>query len=100
FPHYYAIGRGLSKITATQFAEFCRRIGAPAVAAPTAVRKLFSDTRIDSVFEVQECAFDAAKLRARVERDLADAGVEVRRETEALRVSSSSHGANVVLSGS
>jgi glycine/D-amino acid oxidase-like deaminating enzyme len=87
FPHYYAIGRGLSKITAAQFAEFCRRIGAPAVAAPSAVRKLFSDTRIDSVFEVQECAFDAARLRARVERDLAIAGVDVRCETEALRLS-------------
>jgi glycine/D-amino acid oxidase-like deaminating enzyme len=95
FPHYYAIGRGMSKITAAQFAEFCRRIGAPAVAAPTHVRKLFSDTRIDSVFEVQECAFDAAKLRTRVERDLARAGVEVRSETEALRITDGC----VILSG-
>lgn len=99
FPHYYAIGRGMSKITAAQFAEFCRRIGAPAVAAPTAVRKLFSDTRIDSVFEVQECAFDAAKLRVRVERDLADAGVEVLCETEALRVRATNAGGSVLLSG-
>ena len=29
FPHYYAVARGTSKVTATQFAEFCRRIGAP-----------------------------------------------------------------------
>src|SRR5438128_7348182 len=29
FTHYYAIARGTSKVTATQFAEFCRRIGAP-----------------------------------------------------------------------
>lgn len=99
FSHYYAIGRAMSKITAAQFAEFCRRIGAPAAPAPPPVRKLFSDTRIDSVFEVQECAFDAAKLRTRIERDLANAGVEVRRETEALRVSASNAGASVVLSG-
>jgi len=99
FPQYYAIGRGMSKITAAQFAEFCRRIGAPAVAAPTAVRKLFSDTRIDSVFEVKECAFDGAKLRARVERDLADAGVEVRSKTEAVRVRAANAGASVVLRG-
>src|SRR4051812_47042389 len=34
FAHYYAIGRNLSKTTASQFAEFCRRIGAPLEAAP------------------------------------------------------------------
>src|SRR3954471_22217084 len=34
FPHYYAVARGMSKITAVQFAEFCRRIGAPLAKAP------------------------------------------------------------------
>src|SRR3954466_8725597 len=53
FPHYYAIGRAMSKVTAAQFAEFCRRIGAPLSPAPAPVRKLFDVTRIDSVFEVQ-----------------------------------------------
>src|SRR3954447_20816416 len=41
FPHYYAIGRRMSKITATQFAEFCRRIGAPLSPAPAHAKKLF-----------------------------------------------------------
>ncbi|HEY9225786.1 MAG TPA: FAD-dependent oxidoreductase [Gemmatimonadaceae bacterium] len=95
FPHYYAVGRGMSKITAAQFAQFCQRIGAPVLPAPTSVRKLFDKERIDSVFEVQECAFDAAKLRARVQQNLSDARVEVAFETEALRVEDAGPGARV-----
>lgn len=86
FPHYYAVARGMSKITAAQFVEFCRRIGAPLIAAPAAVRRLFDAGRIDAVFEAQECAFDAAKLRDRVSRDLVAAGVTVRLSTEATRI--------------
>lgn len=86
FAHYYAIGRGMSKITATQFATFCQRIGAPLAPAPEAVTRLFNRARIDSVFAVEECAFDAAKLRARLAGELERAGVVVRLETQALAV--------------
>jgi glycine/D-amino acid oxidase-like deaminating enzyme len=96
FPHYYAIGRRMSKITAGQFGEFCRRIGAPLSAAPADVKKLFDADRIDSVFEVQECAFDAVKLRARMVSDLAEAGVDVMMNTAATRVSSRDDGGAVV----
>ena len=65
--HYYAVGCSMSKVTAAQFAEFCRRIGAPLQPAPAGVKKLFDGSRIDAVFEVQECAFDAIKLRDRME---------------------------------
>src|SRR5438874_12025047 len=41
FPHYYAVARGMSKITSAQFLEFCRRIGAPLNRAPAHVVKLF-----------------------------------------------------------
>ena len=101
FPHYYAVGRGVSKITAAQFAEFCRRIEAPVAPAPPAVARLFDATRIEAVFEVQECAFDAAKLRARVTRELAAAGVEVALRTEATRLEASAGGAGarVMLDG-
>jgi glycine/D-amino acid oxidase-like deaminating enzyme len=98
FPHFYAVARGMSKITAGQFTEFCRRIGAPLIPAPAAVTKLFDSSRIDSVFEVQECAFDAAALRARMTRDLEAAGVEVMLDTEAERITGSGvHGATVQL---
>jgi glycine/D-amino acid oxidase-like deaminating enzyme len=77
FDHYYAIARGESKTTAAQFAQFCRRVGAPIEPAPDAVRKLFDASRIEDVFLVRECAFDAVKLRERMSRDLTNAGVEV-----------------------
>jgi glycine/D-amino acid oxidase-like deaminating enzyme len=86
FTHYYAIARG-SKVTASQFAEFCRRIGAPLSAAPAKVARLFASARIESVFEVRECAFDAVKLRDRMTRELEQAGVEVMLKTEAVRIS-------------
>lgn len=86
FPHYYAVGRAMSKITAAQFVEFCRRIGAPLSEAPKRVVQLFDASRIDAVFEAQECAFDAVKLRATLVRQLEAAGVDVALETEARRV--------------
>ena len=66
FLHYYAIARETSKVTASQFTEFCRRIGAPVTLTPPEVVKLFDASRIEAVFEVEECAFDASKLRARM----------------------------------
>ncbi len=86
FPHYYAIGRGASKVTASQFAQFCARIGAPLTSAPDAVRALFDIHRIEAVYEAQECAFDAVRLRDRVTADLEAAGVAVLTSTEAERV--------------
>jgi glycine/D-amino acid oxidase-like deaminating enzyme len=101
FPHYYAIGRGMSKITSAQFAEFCRRIEAPVAAAPPAVARLFDGARIDAVFEVEECGFDAAKLRTRMSRELVAVGIEVALETEAIRLEASAGGAaaRVLLQG-
>ena len=87
FRHYYAIARGTSKVTAAQFAEFCRRIGAPATPAPSDIVKLFDASRVEAVFEVEECAFDASRLRDRVTRELDTAGVETLVDTEAIRVS-------------
>ena len=86
FPHYYAVARGMSKTTGSQFAEFCRRIGAPIAVASPDVARLFDKSRVDAVFEVQECAFDAVKLRERVARELERAGVHVALETEALHL--------------
>ena len=96
FTHYYAIARG-SKVTASQFAEFCRRIGAPLSAAPAKVARLFTSARIESVFEVRECAFDAVKLRDRMTRELEQAGVDTMMETEAVRISARGSQARVTL---
>jgi glycine/D-amino acid oxidase-like deaminating enzyme len=99
FTHYYAVARGMSKITAAQFAEFCRRIEAPLSPAPPHVAKLFDASRIDAVFQVEECAFDATALGARMSRELGDAGVDVALSTEAVSVRSTRAGLDVTLRG-
>jgi glycine/D-amino acid oxidase-like deaminating enzyme len=85
FDHYYAIARG-SKTTAEQFAQFCRRVGAPLTPAPASIRDLFDATRVEDVFLVRECAFDAGRLRQLIAEALSDAGVEVITGAEARRV--------------
>jgi glycine/D-amino acid oxidase-like deaminating enzyme len=86
FDHYYAISRGDSKTTAAQFLQFCKRVDAPVSPAPESIRGLFDDARIEDVLLVQECAFDAVKLRDRLSMDLNREGVEVLTRAEATRV--------------
>lgn len=88
FESYYAIARTLSKVTASQFDVFCRRIGAPLQRAPAAVQRLFNPDRIEDVFRVEECAFDFQKLRGLLQRRLQEAGVTLSLETAATRVES------------
>jgi glycine/D-amino acid oxidase-like deaminating enzyme len=86
FDHYYAIARSDSKTNAAQFAQFCRRVGAPASPAPESIRKLFDPARIEDVVLVQECAFDAVRLRERLSLDLNREGVDVLVGATATRV--------------
>jgi len=86
FDHYYAIAREGSKTTAAQFAQFCRRVGAPATPAPGRIRKLFDSSRIEDVVLVTECAFDAIALRTAIEADLERTRVHVRVGATAQRV--------------
>lgn len=97
FTHYYAVARGMSKITAGQFAEFCRRIDAPLAPAPPRIAKLFDAVRVDAVFQVEECAFDAAALRVRLTRELDAAGVEISVSTEAVSLRSTRDGVELAL---
>jgi glycine/D-amino acid oxidase-like deaminating enzyme len=86
FEACYAIARRFSNVTARQFQLFCDRIEAPCRRAPARVRALFSPDYVEEVFAVREHAFDAARLRARLEERLAETGVEVLLGTEAVRV--------------
>jgi glycine/D-amino acid oxidase-like deaminating enzyme len=87
FAQYYAVARLFSKVTARQFRAFFDRLGAPLEPAPEAVRRLFNPDLVEDVFRVTEYAFDAARLGQRLQQQLAEAGVEVRYQTEAIRVS-------------
>lgn len=77
FTKLYAVSRRQSKVTAAQFAEFCRRIGAPLVPAakPTVAR--FDADLVEAVFEVEETAFDACALAVAAEREMTSVGVRV-----------------------
>ena len=78
FEKIYAIPRQGSKVTAEQFAQSMKRIGAPIAPAADNVKKLFDLALIEVVFRVRETAFDSIELRKLI-RDRAErAGVEIR----------------------
>ena len=87
FEKYYAVGQAFSKTTGSQYRQFCERVGAPIQRAPQHIRKLFDPALVDDVFLVHELAFDACRLEALVQRELAEAAVDVRmgHEVETVR---------------
>ncbi len=92
FEKYYAIGRGASKVTASQFRLFMERVGAPLSPAPDRVRQLFNPDLIEEVFTVREYAFDAAILRRIMRERLASRGIPVLFGVTADRVRADSNG--------
>jgi glycine/D-amino acid oxidase-like deaminating enzyme len=78
FRKIYAVARRFSKVGAGQFAGFCRRIGAPCEPLPRPIRALFDGHEIEDAFAVDECAFDADRLRELVRRRLRAANVSCR----------------------
>lgn len=78
FTKLYAIARRNSKVTSRQFERFCREIGASLEPAAPQHCALFEPRLIDSVYQVQEFAFDSTRLAAWAGRELAECGVEVR----------------------
>ena len=97
FTKYYAIGKILGKVNATQFAEFCRRIGAECEEAPPSVEAMFNPHYIEKVFHVREYAFDARILRETMLKRLEKAGVELLLRTEARKVVRTGQGLDVEL---
>jgi glycine/D-amino acid oxidase-like deaminating enzyme len=91
FTKLYAIPRLGSKVNSRQFSEFCRRIEAPCRPARPAWVRLFDSASVEQVFEVQEYAFDASKLAAKMAERLRDS-VEVRYQSRARAVTSAGGG--------
>lgn len=87
FTKLYAIARRNSKVTAKQFERFCREIGSAIEPAAPALKSLFEPRLIEEVFLVEEFAFDTTKLSQWAERELAEAGVQVRYGTQAVDIS-------------
>jgi glycine/D-amino acid oxidase-like deaminating enzyme len=86
FVQYYAISRRRSNVTAGQFEQFCRRIGAEIMPTTGGVRKLFDSELIEAVFRVREPAFDADLLRDCFRTRIQEAGIALVTETKAIRV--------------
>jgi glycine/D-amino acid oxidase-like deaminating enzyme len=99
FTKLYAISRRNSKVTARQFVRFCEEIGAPISVAEPELAALFEPLLIEQVFQVEEYAFDAAKLARWADRELRECGVEIRLDTRATGISNGPKGTlNVALS--
>lgn len=86
FDKYYAIGKIFSKVTANQFKIFCQRIDVPLEPATREVKKLFNSNLIEEVFWTKEYAFDAVKLRDRMFDELEEAGVEVKLNSQVVKI--------------
>ncbi|HEX9174204.1 MAG TPA: FAD-dependent oxidoreductase [Telluria sp.] len=83
FTKLYAIAQRNSKVTSRQFERFCREIGAQFEPGTPQQCALFEPRLIDSVYQVQEFAFDATKLAEWATRELQECGVEVRTDVRA-----------------
>jgi glycine/D-amino acid oxidase-like deaminating enzyme len=95
---YYAIARG-SLVSADQFEAFCRAIGAVNRPAPHDIERLFVPGTIERVFEVEEFAFDALKLAARLRNRLTAARIDVCLDSVAHISSFDDEGVDVDISG-
>lgn len=81
FVKLYAIARRNAKVTARQFARFCKEIGANIEPAGRPTAQLFEPRLIEEVFLVEEFAFDAIVLARWAGRELGECGVDVRLDT-------------------
>jgi len=72
----YAIVRG-SRVSAVQFEQFCRAIGAPLHAPPQAIGRLFDSELVEAVYLADEMSFNVTALVTRLEQELQAAGVDV-----------------------
>lgn len=81
FEKLYAVARRGSKVTAGQFAEAMRRVGAPVEPADAAVTARFDRDLVEDVFRVREYAFDSTRLCGLMADRVARSGVTVRLNT-------------------
>ena len=87
----YAIARRNSKVTSKQFIRFCNEIGAKIQPAEAAHHKLFEPRLIESVFLVEEYAFDANKLASWAKAELDACGITIRLGSKITEISNSTN---------
>lgn len=72
----YSVARG-SKVSASQFEAFCRRLRAPCRDVTHSFGALFDNAMIEAVFETREIVFDVRKIAEKLEQRLRAARVSV-----------------------
>ncbi len=87
FTKLYAIAKRNSKVTSKQFERFCHEIGAPIKSAGKSEAALLNLQLIDKVFEVEEFAFDAVKMRKFATEELSRLKVKLLLETKVKGIS-------------
>lgn len=98
FQMLYGIARRRSKVTAKKFHRMFRDMGAPIEPATPSHRALFNADMVEDVFACHEVAFDHKILGKQVAARMADAGIEVRLETELVGLTDHPTGVVVALS--
>jgi glycine/D-amino acid oxidase-like deaminating enzyme len=96
FAKYYAIGKVFSKVNASQFQLFCRRLELPIKPAATSVKNLFNPNLIEDVFWTEEYAFDAQKLKHKIWQELQVAKVRVKLDVTVKKVCQNDRGKTAV----
>lgn len=86
FEKYYAVGRIQSKVTASQFKEFCERIKSPLEPAPSNVKALVNPKLVEEIFLAKEHAFDADILKDMMKKKLSEKKIPVLYQHEAVKL--------------
>src|SRR5262249_1722457 len=92
FEQYYAISRQRSNVTAAQFEQFCRRVGAELKPARPAVRRLFDEDLVEAVYGAGDFACGGNGLGGGLRARLDEAGIEILTRREAVRIAAEAGG--------
>lgn len=87
FEMLYAIAKRGSKVSSGRFYRMFTEIGAEIFSASGSKKTFFNADMIDDVFECNEAAFDAIKLKCMLVEKLKRAGVNILFSTKALKIS-------------
>jgi len=98
FEKIYAIARRNSKVSSAQFVRFCDSIGAVIRPSGDKVRSLFNPHLIESVFTVEEYAFNTRLVAAKAKKELEHLGVRLLFNTTAVSITRAADGGLRVIS--
>jgi L-2-hydroxyglutarate oxidase LhgO len=88
YPSLYAVAKHNSKISASQFKNFCQKIGLPFKNIPSELKSLFNLNLIEDIFQAEEYEFNAAILRKLIGKKISKTAVTVLLNTEVIKVTS------------